>query len=124
MITIKIYSMTQTPLWIRPVFCSIPNRNEYIEEILQRVKKNQGLIGVKIAVEYSCARAGINGKLLKGETVNDLYALAEKLGELPADELKSYGLALKDMEMLDVKSMILHADRVRKEIGHNVSQTM
>jgi hypothetical protein len=122
MITIKIYSMTQTPLWIRPVFCNIPNRNEYIEEILQRVKKNQGLIGVKIAVEYSCPRAGINGKLLKGETLDDLYALAEKLGELSVDELKSYGLALKDMEMQDVKSMILHADRMRNEIGHNISQ--
>lgn len=123
MITIKIYSMTQTPLWIRPAFCNIPNRNEYSEEVLQRVKKNQGLIGVKIAVEYSCPRAGIQGKLLKGEALDDLYALAEKLEELPTDELKSYGLALKDMAIQDVKRMILLADRVRNEIGHNVSQT-
>lgn len=114
MIIIRFYSMTQTPLWIVPATCHIPNRNEFAEEALQRLKRNQQLIGVKIAVEYSSNRAGISGKLLQGETIDDLYALSEKLSALSQDELKRYALTLEDGTR-DVKSLIALADSVKNE---------
>ena len=112
MITIKVYSMTQTPLWISPMTCNIPNNNEYVEEALQRLKRNQQLIGVKIVVEYSCNRVGISGKLQQGETIDDLYALSEKLSALSQDELKRFELTLENGTQ-DAKSLIALATSMK-----------
>jgi hypothetical protein len=115
MIIIRFYSMTQTPLWIAPVTCHIPNRNEFAEEALQRLKRNQQLIGVKIAVEYRCNRAGISGKLQQGETIDDLYTLSEKLSALSQDELKRFELTLEHGTQ-DVKSLIDFATSMKNAI--------
>lgn len=115
MITIRFYSMTQTPLWIASATCHIPNRNEFAEEALQRLKRNQQLIGVKIAVEYSCSRAGISGKLQQDETIDDLYALSEKLSALSQDELKRFALTLEDGTQ-DVKSLIDFAASIKNDM--------
>ncbi|OPY55753.1 MAG: hypothetical protein A4E55_02487 [Pelotomaculum sp. PtaU1.Bin035] len=124
MIKVKVYSMTETPLWIRPLSLQIPNHDEQAEEVLKKLNKHQQLIARKIAVEYSYPRASISGKLLKGETLGDLRALDKKLEDLSADEIKNYGLALEDLVGRDVKSLILLADRVKSEMKPYMSQTM
>ncbi|WP_139314492.1 hypothetical protein [Desulfosporosinus metallidurans] len=96
--------------------CNIPNNNEYVEEALQRIKRNQQLIGVKIAVEYSCSKIGLSGKLQQGETLDDLYVLSEKLSVLSADELKRYELALEDGTARDVRSLIAFAASIKNAI--------
>jgi hypothetical protein len=124
MIKVKIYSMTETPLWIRSLSLQIPNHDAQAEEVLKKLDKHQQLIARKIAVEYSYPRAGISGKLRKGETLADLRALDEKLEDLSADEIKNYGPALKDLARRYVKSLILLADRVKSEMNPSMSQTM